>query len=111
MSQVYNIAVDKGCSLNLLLNLKDTGNNALNLSGCSLSGQVKRLYGETGVLVNLQPAVVTPASGQVSIFLPATGTLVLPVGKFFYEVFLISGTNATLSVEGDFDVYPTVFGV
>lgn len=110
MADSYDIDVLQGTTLDLNLTLKDASGIAINLSGYSVIGEVKWRYGETGILVNLNPTILSAASGQISIILPASGTTTYPVGIFNYNIFIRSGVLNTNILNGHFNVTPTVYG-
>lgn len=110
MASTYDIIAQKGVSLSLTLDLKNDSGVAINLSGYSVSGEVKYRYGETGVLTSLDPVIVSAPSGQIVVTVDANETQAFPIGIFRYNIFISSGTLVTNVLNGQFRVLPTVYG-
>jgi hypothetical protein len=110
MATSYDIIAQKGVSLTLTLALKDDSGSAINLSGYSVLGQVKFLFGETGILASLNTQVLSAPSGQIIVTVDATGTKTFPVGIFYYNILIQSGIVVTNVLNGQFRVLPTVYG-
>lgn len=105
MATTYNIEASQGNTLNLRLCVKDTDAVPINLSGYSVRGQVRNRYSSTGVLLHLQPEIVTGVSGSayvsglIDILIRPTGTVILPVIQGVYDI-----EKFTQSVGVDYDV-------
>ena len=121
MATSYNINTIQGDGLQLSLRVKDSNNNAINLSGYDVRGVVKYAYGYTGneqVLVNLNPLIVSGnngsyySSGIVNINVDSYVTASIPVGTFVYDIerfpYGISTGNSIKLIRGKFIVSPEV---
>ena len=121
MATSYNISTIQGDNLQLSLRVKDSNNNAINLSGYDVRGVVKYAYGYTGneqVLVNLNPLIVSGnngsyySSGIVSINVQSYITASIPVGTFVYDIerfpYGIPTGNSIKLIRGKFIVSPEV---
>ena len=121
MATSYNINTIQGDGLQLSLRVKDSNNNAINLSGYDVRGVVKYAYGYTGneqVLVNLNPLIVSGnngsyySSGIVSINVDSYVTASIPVGTFVYDIerfpYGIPTGNSIKLIRGKFIVSPEV---
>lgn len=121
MATSYNINTIQGDNLQLSLRVKDSNNNAINLSGYDVRGVVKYAYGYTGneqVLVNLNPLIVSGnngsyySSGIVSINVQSYITASIPVGTFVYDIerfpYGIPTGNSIKLIRGKFIVSPEV---
>ena len=121
MATSYNINTIQGDNLQLSLRVKDSNNNAINLSGYDVRGVVKYAYGYTGneqVLVNLNPLIVSGnngsyySSGIVSINVDSYVTASIPVGTFVYDIerfpYGIPTGNSIKLIRGKFIVSPEV---
>ncbi len=110
MANLYEIIAQQGATLNIALTLTDGDSNIpMNLSGSSVSGEVKRLYSDTGVLLNLAPQITNATGGQINISISGSVIAGIPVGLNFYNIFVISGSTVTNVLGGNFLVQPTVF--
>ena len=121
MATSYNINTIQGDGLQLSLRVKDSNNNAINLSGYDVRGVVKYAYGYTGdqqVLLNLNPLIVSGnngsyySSGIVSINVDSYVTASIPVGTFVYDIerfpYGIPTGNSIKLIRGKFIVSPEV---
>ena len=121
MATSYNINTIQGDGLQLSLRVKDSNNNAINLSGYDVRGVVKYAYGYTGneqVLVNLNPTIISGnngsyyASGIVNINVESYTTASIPVGTFVYDIerfpYGIPTGNSIKLIRGKFIVSPEV---
>ena len=121
MATSYNINTIQGDGLQLSLRVKDSNNNAINLSGYDVRGVVKYAYGYTGneqVLVNLNPTIISGnngsyyASGIVNINVESYTTASIPVGTFVYDIerfpYGIPTGNSIKLLRGKFIVSPEV---
>jgi hypothetical protein len=109
MASTYNISVTQGESFSLTLTANDASGLPINVSGLSISGSVKRLYGETGIITSLNPSGVAPlSSGYVAINLNSLQTAALPIMRGIYDIEGSSGNYCVKLCKGYFDVYPEV---
>ena len=120
MATVYNFSATQGSQLSVRLNVKDASGDAINLSGYGARGVVKYRYSSTSSLVDLEPTIVSGASGTlyasgyVDVYLSGSQTAALPVGDFVYDIekYPTGASNAEGAVDkilaGSFLVYPQV---
>lgn len=93
MASTYTLEIIQGNSLDLQINATNSDGSYINLSGYGARGQIRYLYGATGVLLDLHPTVHNSyVSGIININIPSTGTAALPVGTFVYDI-EITGAN------------------
>jgi hypothetical protein len=124
MATSYNINTIQGDGLQLSLRVKDSNNNAINLSGYDVRGVVKYAYGYTGseqVLVNLNPIIVSGnngsyySSGIVNINVESYTTASIPVGTFVYDIerfpYGVPTGNSIKLIRGKFIVSPEVTSI
>lgn len=106
----YNITIKKGETFGLSLALFDSGNVPVNLSGCLISGFIKTKYGDSSNLTNLNVVITNSGSGIVSLNIPSSGTVNLPVNISFYDIKILNtGTSqVTRLLDGKVFVYPTL---
>ena len=111
MATTYNIDISQGNTLDLRLNVKDSSNVPINLSGFNVRGQVRHRYSSSTVLLNLNPLIVTGVSGSfftsgfIDIVIRATGTAILPIMQGVYDI-----EKFTLSNGVDYDVEKLIQG-
>lgn len=121
MATSYNINSIQGDHLQLTLAIKDSNNNAINLSGYDVRGVVKYAYGYTGssgILLNLNPKINSGVygegyvSGLININVSSYATAEIPVGIFVYDIerfpYGIPTGNSIKLLRGKFIVSPEV---
>lgn len=109
MANSYTINATQGDSLSLRFTAKDDNGNNLNLSGYSLSGFVKNKYGDSTVLLNLNPTFYSAISGIIDVFVSGNVSTSLGVNRYLYDVEAhgISGTVIKIS-RGSFFLEPEI---
>lgn len=112
MATSYNISTYQGDFFQALLFVKDSNNNAINLSGYDIRGQVRSSYGSTGVLLDLNPIVTSHISGLINVSISSDVTKDIPVGTFVYDIErypsgIATGNSIKLMI-GKFIVSPEV---
>ena len=94
--------------------MNDAG-SAVNLSGYSISGFVRQSYGSSGILLNLNPTIVSGdlgvsyPSGLVDITISRTGAFNLPVTYALYSIEIYSGQDYSKVIQnGKFIINPEI---
>jgi hypothetical protein len=102
-----NIVVDQGSTFATSINITDTSDGVINLSGYSGAAQMRKHFTSS----NAVPFVVNilPDDGEVRLSLNANTTTDIPAGRYVYDVEL-TDTNGVVSriVEGIVTVTPNV---
>ena len=109
MATSLDIEVEQGGNYSTTLIASGDG-SALNLNNYGLSGFVRFRYGSTGILLNLQPTMVTGAAnitGHFTLDLDSAD-LVLPFGQFLYGIEAYSGATVHKLYKGNFNVLPEI---
>ena len=107
--QTYTFDVTQNSNFTVLINAKNSDGTYINLSGYGVTGVVKFLYSNTGVLFNLSSRIDSSyISGLVNVS-GDVGTGV-PAGQYPYNVRIFQTGNAyTLNILGGyFNVTPSV---
>jgi hypothetical protein len=104
----YDLQIVQNTSYSLFISLTDSSNVPIDLTFLNLESYIKYQYGCTGYLVSLNPQVIVPTSGTISLSLPTSGTTGLPIGISFYDVKLVSGDVSILALAGKVFVNPSV---
>jgi hypothetical protein len=112
MATFYNITGYQGDYLQLTLNLKDSNGIALNLSGYSVRGQVRSSYGATGVLLDLNPTIISNISGSIAVNIDSYISANIPVSDHVYDIERypsgeLTGNSIKL-MRGKFSILPEV---
>lgn len=108
MSDRYNISAVQGSTLLLNINVRDSSNNLINLSGYSARSFVRSNYSSTGVMLNLNPQIhPSYVSGLITLSGRQSDLANMPCGVWVYDV-ECSGANEYVfkPVRGYFAVDP-----
>tara|TARA_B100000809_G_C15033486_1_gene492867 strand:- start:192 stop:578 length:387 start_codon:yes stop_codon:yes gene_type:complete len=123
MATTYDITLVQGDTLDLRFKVTDSDDSPINLSGYSARGVARMGYGSDGILLNLNPKVVSGtdsdptlgASGFIDVYIRPTDTSGVPVVQGVYDVEkhltvpIASGDwEAEKVVKGYFNVVPEV---
>jgi len=106
MAIVTNIFIDQGAEFFRTMTITDTNKVAINLTNCTLSGQLRRSYTAT-TSVPLVMAIVDRLTGKASMSLSAAATAALADGRYVYDVELTSVEGKVYRIlEGNVVVSP-----
>jgi len=102
MASIYvsNLIINSGASFSQDFFLEDSAtNSAMNLSSTTVSSQMRKWSGSTGV-TTFTSSIVNSQSGQIRISLGSSITSSLKPGRYVYDVLLTNNTSTTRVVEG-----------
>lgn len=102
MASIYvsNLIINSGASFSQDFFLEDSAtNSAMNLSSSSVTSQMRKWSGSTGV-TTFTSSVVNSQTGQIRISLGSSITSSLKPGRYVYDVLLTNNTSTTRVVEG-----------
>jgi hypothetical protein len=106
-SNPYDFSVFCGDSFLSYLNVTDSNNLPLNLSGYSSTGRILPIYGATGSYP-LYTLIVNAASGQIMVSGDSSFTSGLLPDSYLYNIQISNNQRFGLTVlYGDFNVYPS----
>lgn len=107
MGTKLNILIDQGASFETSLNLTDDNGNAIDLSGYTGAGQIRKHY-SSSTAVNLT-INLGGANGTVTMSLTANATANMAAGRYVYDIEVTdSGNSVTRVIEGIVTVTPQV---
>jgi len=109
MAAKANIVVDQGTTFSTSLNLTDDAGAAIDLTGYTASGQVRKWYTSSNS-VNFVITIPTPTSGIINLSLDANATGNLVYGRYVYDVIRTETSTGKVArlVEGILTVTPEV---
>jgi hypothetical protein len=108
MAIYANLTVDQGSSFESTIDITDSENNPVNLTGYTFRGQIRKTYAST-TSVSFTITSISPTSGSINLVLSATQTSGIKAGRYLYDVEIISATNiVTRVIEGQIEVTPRV---
>ena len=106
----YNISITQGENYDLVAGITNASGQAVNISGYNLRGQVRYSYGSTGILLNLEPEIVSSVSGIFQINLTPSETASLPTTVAVYDIEKYSENDVVVNkiLNGTFTINPEV---
>jgi len=109
MAIISNIIIDQGSTFQADIDVTDSAGDALNLTGYTVAGQMRKTYTST-TATNFTGQVQSATGGTVRISLSATETNALKAGRYVYdtEITKTATGEVTRVIEGQVDVTPGV---
>ena len=109
MAIVSNLVIDQGASFQADIDVSDADGDALNLTGYTTAGQMRKTYAST-TATDFSASVQSVTNGTVRISLSAVQTNALKAGRYVYDVEIkkTSTSEVTRVVEGQIEVTPGV---
>ena len=108
MAVYSNLTVDQGTDFTMSVDVTDTDGDALNLTGFTVAGQVRRSYFST-TAVDFTCAVSNATSGIITVSLSGTQSDAMKAGRYVYDVEITNaGGTKTRVLEGQLEIMPAV---
>jgi len=108
MAIVSNLTVDQGSTFSASIDITDTEDNVLVLTGYTVAGQIRKTY-DSSTAVSFSASVSNASTGEVTISLTPAQTNALVAGRYVYDVEITSaGGTVTRVIEGQLEVTPGV---
>jgi len=108
MAIVSNLTVDQGSTFSASIDITDTEDNILVLTGYTVAGQIRKTY-DSSTAVSFTASVSNATTGEVTIALTPAQTNALVAGRYVYDVEITSaGGTVTRVIEGQLEVTPGV---
>ena len=110
MAMISNLTIDQGASFKAEIDVKDSDGDALNLTGYTGAGQMRKTYSSSSKVDFTVEFKDPRSSGTLSILLSAAQTNAIKAGRYVYdvEVTKTSDSEVTRVIEGQIDVTPGV---
>tara|TARA_R100000734_G_scaffold11779_1_gene8752 strand:+ start:130 stop:468 length:339 start_codon:yes stop_codon:yes gene_type:complete len=110
MAMISNLTIDQGASFKAEIDVKDSDGDALNLTGYTGAGQMRKTYSSSSKIDFTVEFKDPRSSGTLTILLSATQTNAIKAGRYVYdvEVTKTSDGEVTRVIEGQIDVTPGV---
>ncbi len=108
MAIIANIFIDQGTDFEVTIDVSDTSDNIIDLSGYTASAQIRKTYGSTTIAETFGTSI-TASNGKVTLTLTDTQTTGLKSGRYVYDLVITdaSGTK-TRVIEGQAIITPGV---
>ena len=108
MAIVSNLTVDQGSTFSASIDITDTEDNVLVLTGYTVAGQIRKTY-DSSTAVNFTASVSNASTGEVTIALTPAQTNALVAGRYVNDVEITSARcTVTRVIEGQLEVTPGV---
>ena len=106
MATRLDITIDQGSTFNLVFDVLDDNSDPLDLSGCTVAGQMRKNY-TTNVSTTFSTSIAN--TNEVTLSLTATQTANITADIYFYDVELNDGASViTRIIQGRVTVTPEV---
>jgi hypothetical protein len=108
MAIYSNLNIDQGTSFNVQVTLEDADGGAFNLTGYTVSAQIRRTYASL-TSVAFEASVENANTGIISLALSNTVTNAMKAGRYVYDVEVVSPGGAVSRVlEGQVEIFAGV---
>ena len=107
---ISNLTIDQGASFKAEIDVKDADGDALDLTGFTGAGQMRKTYASSSA-TNFTVEFKNPrTTGTLTISLTASQTNAIKAGRYVYDVEITKTSDAEVTrvVEGQIDVTPGV---
>lgn len=110
MAAYVELYMDQGASFeNTLTITDDITNAAANLTGYTISSQMRRSYYSANATANITCTIVNAATGNVKMSLAAANTANIKAGRYLFDVETIDPNNFVVRIlEGIITVTPGI---
>ena len=110
MAMISNLTIDQGASFKAEIDVKDADGDALDLTGFTGAGQMRKTYSSSTKTDFTVEFKIPRSSGTLTISLSASDTNALKAGRYVYDVEITKKSDAEVTrvVEGQIDVTPGV---
>ena len=108
MAIYSNLTVDQGSNFLAYIDVTDSDGNALNLTGYTVAGQIRKTYTSL-TAVNFTATVNSAIDGTIALSLVDSVTNNMKPGRYVYDVEILANSGSrTRVLEGQVEVTPGV---
>ncbi len=110
MSAYVELYLDQGTTFNNIINLTDDVNNTpINISGYTVTSQMRRSYYSANISANITCTLSNVANGEITMTMTAANTANIKPGRYLFDV-KTSDIYNTISrvLEGTITVSPQI---
>jgi hypothetical protein len=108
MAGFVELTIEQGANFSTVINLKDSTNATLNLSGYSVASQMRKSYYST-TATEFSISITELTTGEITMTMPSATTANLTPGRYVYDVLITSSTGVkTRIIEGIITIMPSV---
>lgn len=112
MAAYVELYIDQGTTFNNVINITDDLTNAyVNVSGYSVSSQMRRSYYSSTISANIKCTITDAPNGEITLSMTAANTAIIKPGRYLFDVKTIDTSNSTARIlEGVITVTPRITG-
>jgi hypothetical protein len=108
MSGALDLTIEQGATFTRTITIKDSSNAAINISGDTFAGQVRKRHQSATAEASFSFDLTNPTGGQLVASISATNTNAMTPGDFVYDIEWTNGSTVTRLLEGQATVTPQV---
>jgi hypothetical protein len=109
MAGYAELTIDQGSTFDAALSLVGDDGVAIDLSGCTVRGQIRKAYTSANAAANIVCTITDAVGGNVDIGLSAATTANIKFGRYVYDIeYVDTFGTITRIVEGIVTVTPEV---
>lgn len=110
MAAFVELYIDQGTTFNNIINITDdTTNTPVNISGYTISSQLRRSYYSVNASANITCTITDAANGEVTLSMTAANTSNIKAGRYLFDVETIDTSNTVSRIlEGIITVTPQI---
>ena len=108
MSGALDLTIEQGATFTRTITIKDSSNAAINISGDTFAGQVRKRHKSAKAEASFSFDLTNPTGGQLVASISATNTNAMTPGDFVYDIEWTNGSTVTRLLEGQATVTPQV---
>ena len=87
MAAYVELYLDQGTTFNNIINLTDdTTNNPINLSGYSVSSQMRRSFYSANISANIVCTITDASNGEITMSMSPANTANIKAGRYVFDV-------------------------
>ena len=110
MATISNLYIDAGSLFSVIVSVKDSNQNPMNLTGFTVASQIRKSYGST-TAYNFNASVYDALSGKIKLQLSSEQSSAIKPGRYLYDIEVSSVTipgQKTRVVEGLVIITPEI---
>jgi hypothetical protein len=110
MAAISNLYIDAGSLFSVIVSVKNSDQNPMNLTGYTVAAQIRKSYGST-TAYNFTASVFDALTGKIRLQLTAEQSSAIKPGRYLYDIEISSVANPgqkTRVVEGLVIITPEI---
>jgi hypothetical protein len=110
MASYVELYVDQGTTFNNVINITDDlTNDYVNVSGYTVTSQLRRSYYSANASANITCTITDPPNGEITLSMTAANTALIKAGRYLFDVRTVDRASITSRiVEGIITITPRV---